>query len=64
MFFKKQKNIVKKLLYKGAIIYADFLLENLKENFKEKNIPLNYHNVEVLIIQTKKEFEKLYYEKI
>lgn len=50
------KKIIKEIMYKGIVAYSDALLEHLEENFKEKDIPFTWHNVEASIIQTRNIF--------
>ena len=43
-------------MYKGIVAYSNVLLENLEKDFKNNNIPLNWHNIEAAIRQTRKYF--------
>ena len=56
MFKKIKKNIIKQIMYKGIVAYSNILLENLEKNFKEKDIPLIWHNIEATIRQTRNNF--------
>ena len=54
--FKIIKNIIREIMYKGIVAYSDALLQSLEKNFKEKDIPLTWHNIEATIRQIRNNF--------
>lgn len=56
MFKKIKENIIKQIMYKGIVAYSDVLLQILEKNFKENDIPLTWHNIEVTIRQMRNNF--------
>lgn len=56
MFKKIKENVIKQIMYKGIVAYSNVLLENLKKDFENNNIPLTWHNIEATIRQTRNNF--------